>query len=237
MMKRRFLVVLGVVLSTLMFAMPVMASAAPPTQAKSSDKADVNIDNDLTKPIAQNDIQYSINKNLNETQIRERFAEINSKYALYQPFSAEDTEFVRAYAKPANPVNESNISPMDTTKSWPFSKSDTSHYVKASFSGTIFSTIGTYITNSFGGNITATITAGITQWQGTELHIINTAYGIIGSGGVGIIYNGDLSGSTTSSSTFNLNRSQTYSGLVAYTNTNAYAIIKTSTGNFDIWAV
>jgi hypothetical protein len=213
-------------LGAMMFAMPVMASNATPTQAN------------ILTPISQNQIQYSINKNLNSKQIAERFTEINSKYALYQPFSAVDAEFVRTYANPANTVSAGSISPM-SSKTQSFSKSDTTHTVQTSFYGSVssaFDVNGNVLLNSYGGNITAAITGGKSNWRGTTLVITCTAYGLVGSGGIGMVYNGQISGSTTTASTYTLNQSQLYSALAAYAYVDAEAIINTNSGSYSIWA-
>ena len=166
---------------------------------------------------------------LSAAQIAQRFAQINSTYAIGQPFSAQDAAFIKAYATPAA---TGTITPMAQQS---FSKSNTSHAVHATFDGYVTNSIG-YLSFTYGGNIKCVITSGKSAWRKTTLQISCTAYGLVGSGGVGIIYDGQISSSTTTATTYTMNQSKKVSGLAAYTYTNANCVISMSSGSYNIQA-
>jgi hypothetical protein len=169
-----------------------------------------------------------VNQKLSAKQIEKRFAEINSSYQLGEPLSDEDAEFVRTYATPAA---SGGVSPMATQN---FNRSGSGYGVSASFYGSVFSNIG-LLSCSFGGNVTCTILSGYLQWQGSELHITQTTYGVIGSGGIGIVYNGEIVGPMQHVSPYGMNQSRTYHAILpVYGYTHAYCVIQTQSGSFSI---
>ena len=74
--------------------------------------------NESLEPIDPNQVTYENNKNLSDEQVSDRFEEINSKYDLKEPFSAEDAEFIRAYASsPADSTDNNTSDSMFQTQS------------------------------------------------------------------------------------------------------------------------
>lgn len=217
--------------------------SASSIQSEISVENDLNIKNDidldrraLVTPLTQNDIKFSKNKNLNKDQIEERFQGINATYNLNEPFSDEDAEFIRVYASPIQ--SEPGEISINGTASGTFSNSRSVYGVSATYSGSVFSTIN-YLNHSYGGNVTAKITAGNSKVKGMDLHITNVAYGLIGTSGtyIGIVYNGEITSSTSSNTSYSMNRTKNYSAaLVVYTWTGAYVDIHTTSGDFDIHA-
>ena len=192
---------------------------------------------DLSKPLLQSEIKLKINKNLDGTQVQERFIEINSKYDMYEPFSKEDAEFIRAYAKVPQSALATTVE-TQSVETQNFNVNKTSQSVSANFSGSLTSTIN-YVTHSYGGNITAKVTLGNTKVNGMDLVITNLAYGVIGTTGtyIGIVSDTEIFSSTTNNTSYNMNRTKEYGAVgVLFTYTNAHAVIKTTTGNFDIYA-
>lgn len=199
-------------------------------------------------PINVNEIEFEINKNLSPDQISERFLQINSSYKIEEPFSPEDSEFVRAYAeynydKESNIVDNSNgiqaYSIFKDSASKSFSKTGYKKFgVTVSFTGKVYSTLNV-VNHSYRGNIKTKITAGSSKVKSIKHVITNVAYGAIGTSGtiVGIVSNTSMSDSTTSSS-LNTDKTKKYTAaLVVYTNTNAYTAIKTNDGTFNLYAL
>ncbi|WP_332698216.1 hypothetical protein [Halalkalibacter lacteus] len=198
-------------------------------------------------PIQPSEIQHDINKNLNQIQIAERFNEINSTYEVNEPFSLEDTEFIRVYADSANepsiftpsqPGDISTMSFFNSSYSKPFNKTLTKNGVTVNFSGRVYSNIG-ILNHSYRGNVTSKVTAGGPKVSKIENFVTNVAYGALGSSGtyVGIVYDGNINNSTTKYKTWSLDETQRYGAVtVVYTYTNAYTRITSTGGTFRLYA-
>ncbi|MCR8867431.1 hypothetical protein V7054_13040 [Priestia megaterium] len=204
--------------------------------------------NQSLEPIDPSQVTYESNKNLSDEQVSDRFEEINSKYDIEEPFSAEDAEFIRAYASsPTDSTdNDSNSEPMFQTQSiklnsgsQAFSKSTKSYGVGVSFTGRVYGDINA-LNHSYRGKMTAKITSGSSKVKKIQTTVTNVAYGLLGNGGtyVGIVYNGSKSSSTTKNKTsWSMDETVKYGGVaVVYTYTNAYTRITTTTGSFNLYA-
>lgn len=191
----------------------------------------------LATSIDPNEVKYKVNKNLNPEQIQKRFIKINSRYKINEPFSPEDTEFVRTYAQSASKASETPIE-INSLKSESFNKSLTKFGVGVRFTGTLYSEIN-ILNHWYRGNVKAEITEGSSKVSEIELTVTNVAYGLLGASGtyVGIVYDGSTSSSTTTNKTqWSMDRTVEYGGIaVLYTYTNAYTTITTPSGSFNLY--
>ncbi len=183
--------------------------------------------NDKTSPIAIGDIVYDVNKNLTQEQISQRFQTINTTYKIGLPFSDEDSEFVRAYAKPANQSNA--ISLLSTVN---IDNLGSANGVYGRIYGSIFSDIST-VNCSFGGNLTGTATSSTHSISKLTIKVQHTSYGIIGSGGIGLVYSKTISASS-STSPVNFNKSQPYTAAALYCSTTCWLDVKYDSGTLSV---
>lgn len=206
-------------------------------------------ENNSIEPIEQSKIQHEINKDLSEEQIKERFRQINSTYKIQEPFSEEDSEFIRAYALSTESVDTSEDTEINSgiqtmslkfgnSNSESFSKSKTAYGVTVKFTGTVYINIG-LVTNSYRGKTKAVITKGKSKVNSLKLGVTNTAYGLIGGGGtrVGLVYNGETHSKTTTKTTWNMDKTIKFTGVgVLYTYTDAYVQVATKAGTYNKYA-
>jgi len=180
---------------------------------------------------------YDANKNLTSEEIYDRFEQLNSTYELYEPFSMEDTEFVQNYAN--NKVEQTsqtgNIQPFgmgmfESSYTEKFDK--TGGFGKIKFSGAITSNIN-LLSHSYGGRMTVNFNSGHDTSK-AELSVTNSAYGIVGGNGIGVVYDGSIDSTKTKdfSKAFTLNEMKDYAAVgVVYTYTNAKVRITTTSGS------
>lgn len=162
---------------------------------------------------------------LTKEQIAQRFEEINAKYDIGEPFTPEDAEFVKKYATPAN---TNGVSPMKTDT---FYVTGSSGPISGNISGSVTANHGV-MTNSWGANFTTTVTKGTpTSIKNTVSH---TAYGLIGSGGIGKVYSNTLSATCKNTKSCKLADSEKYSASVAYSYTVPKGTIYYSGGSLGI---
>lgn len=175
----------------------------------------------LTTPIAHAS-QFPENDNLSDIAIKDRFHQINTGYEVGEEFSASDADFVNRYAqKPDSPMplatqnfSVSGRSPDGTT---------VSAYGNLYHNGTI--------SYSYGGNVTVNKTAGSTP-RSMTLTVHCTSYGIVGSGGVGIIYNDGVSHTANWVNSFYASPSRTYAGVMTAYSVEGWIDVTTASGNF-----
>src|SRR5690554_4007393 len=194
-----------------------------------------NVQNKQIDPIPLNEINYEVNKNLYQDQIHERFEEINSSYVVNEPFSKEDSEFIRAYASLYDTKSDiPTVQNIDGSEY--FNKYKASNGLQVRFHGTLYSnTKINSLNHSYRGNVTAYV-IGTTKAQNIKLTVTNVDYGLVGGSGFGIVYNGSISDNEDDTSSYSMDRTIEYSGmLVSYTYTNAYALFKTPSGSFDLY--
>ena len=199
------------------------------------------------QPIDISNIQHSVNMNLTEEQIKDRFELITSSYEIGQPFSEEDTEFVRAYATLVNSdeknLSGSNIGINDfkfgNSASSKFSKSKTAQGVSVTYSGTVRAKLG-FVNHSYGGNVTAKINSGSSKITSIQTVVKGSAFGLLGNSGtyVGLVHSGSVSSTSGAKATsWKMDKTKEYSAVaVVYVYVNAYTVINTTTGSFDLYA-
>jgi len=202
---------------TLFIALCLIVASSTVAFAVESEENQVN----NTNPISKIEVNYLVNMNLTDEQVAQRFQYINSSYQIGQPFSKEDTEFVRAYAYPAKQMSRAlstqNIE--NTVNSGGF---------YGRITGTVFTNLG--VTNhSFGGNLMSTATGGTINK--INIWIQCTAYGIVGSDGlIGLVYNKTISGTGTQSPTY-FNSSQPFTAGALYTSVVCGSTITYNSGS------
>lgn len=169
---------------------------------------------------------------LTQEQINQRFEEINAKYNLNEPFSKKDADFVKQYAnKPLLGIKggAGNVKPQ-AYKSNSFTQYGGQMGLSAYISGSVFSDHGVW-SNSYGANYSTYVYSGTASK--VYASVSHTAYGAIGSGGIGKVYSNTLS-NTTYSNYNAFNESENYYASVAYSYTTARSIIYHSGGSFTI---
>lgn len=163
---------------------------------------------------------YPENEGLTEQEVQDRFREINSTYDIGEAFNASDAEFVLTYG-----INPDSPSTRDSKY---FHTSGTGSGTTVQASGTLYHN-GTF-NYTYGGNITISKSNGPTP-RNLKLTVHCTAYGPVGSGGVGIIYNDGVSTSEANSAYFSASPSRTYSGVMTVYSLEAWVDVTTASGN------
>jgi hypothetical protein len=205
-----------------------------------------------TSPISQANIQYDANKNLDFIQANERFDQIESTYEVGEALPPVDAEFVRAYGNEVTnynadainsdptvkpPANGGPISPLDTTSTIGFSKTKSEYGVSVSFHGKVYNTIGTWLTNSYRGNEGVDVTSGSSKITHLKDIVSNTAYGLIGQGGIGMVYNGsiDTGDHCTSHTACYMDKTEQYTAYVVYSHVSTHTEVTTASGEFTLY--
>ncbi|MCZ8510820.1 hypothetical protein O9909_19045 [Clostridioides difficile] len=162
---------------------------------------DINSDDKLSSLIENQKeigIKYQVNKGLTKDEVVERFDKINETYEVGEAFSTEDAEFVLLYSNQggikANEIFSNINSRYDYGKPQSFSKQASKFGLDVKISGSVnFDLLGT-IKNRYrySGDY-------YSKCNNSHLGSINTkitcvAYGVIGQGGVGKVYDGSISG-------------------------------------------
>lgn len=189
------------------------------------------LNSDKLSPIAVEAVTYNSNKNLTAAQISERFQTINTTYEIGQPFSEEDVEFIRAYANPTN-QNQDNAMMRATIDTIPIDNLANANNVYGRIYGNVYLTVDG-LSRSFGGNLTGTAASSTQNITNLIIYVEHTAFGIIGSGGVGIVYNKTLSASSASTPV-KFNKSQPYSAAVMYSSTYCWLDVVYSNGTLSV---
>ena len=180
---------------------------------------------DKTSPIAIEDIIYDVNKNLTEDQMFQRFQIINITYEIGQPFSEEDSEFIRAYAQSANQSN--TVTPLSSVN---IDRLGSANGVYGRIYGSISDYLG-IMDNSFTGNLTGTASSTNYTINSLSLYVQCMAYGIVGSDGlIGLVYNKTISATGASSPTY-LNKTQPYTGAILYDHVTCWLDVKYNNGS------
>ncbi|TCS95778.1 hypothetical protein [Hazenella coriacea] len=164
---------------------------------------------------------------LTPQQIEEQFKEIDAKYKIGEEFSMEDAEFVKKYAKKPgySPEGVGNV----TRSVFGVGKGGG---IRAESKGTARNNIGV-INNSFGATFTTATTSGGAKVISIRNEVSITAYGAVGSGGIGKVYQKTLS-NTCKKSSCTFNEYEGYSGSVAYATVYVKAVVSYSGGSFTI---
>lgn len=122
--------------------------------------------------------------NLSKEQIEARFAEINSKYKVGEPFSEADTAFIMKYAMKhtSDETTDETINPTAITNKV-YSNTKSLSGVDATISGTcridhLVPFINSYDCNLCGRSNTGTVTVSLEH----------TAYGMVGEKVAGVVY-------------------------------------------------
>jgi hypothetical protein len=162
-----------------------------------------------------------------------------------QLVSAEDAEFVRAYAPQTPEMDTADTTPTSgsvvtasdvhvipaTTKN--FSKSGSGAGATGSASGyqyMNYSDVPWNITGNWSAKITATGSSTVTKITCIE-HV--RVYGLLGSSGIGLAYAADPSG-TVSGRSNSYYRAATFTAYGAYWTMNYEAVFSTSRGSFSV---
>ncbi|MBO1628266.1 hypothetical protein [Bacillus arachidis] len=164
-------------------------------------------------------------------QIDSKFLEIDAKYAIGEEMSVEDQEFVKKYADKhlSSTFKIKGDEPQYASSS--FTKYRTVAGIEARTWGTVSSDHG-FWNNSYGANMTTqTFSGNAYKLKNTVTH---TAYGAVGSGGVGKVFSDSLSSTCNNGSSCKLNETQNYSASVAYSKTIATGTVYYPGGSFSI---
>ena len=160
---------------------------------------------------------------LSQSQIKERLKEINARYEVGEEFSADDAQFVKTYAAPAT---QPAIMTVDSNST--FNKTKTYGKTTVNASGSLFHK-GTFA-YIYGGNVKVT-TKSETTPKKIKIVIHCTSYGVVGSGGVGKIYDGKVKAAKENSKKFSTDLRGSYSGVAVTYDVDCSVKITTSAGN------
>ena len=164
--------------------------------------------------------EFPENDGLTEQEVRERFREIRTSYDVGEEFSASDADFVLRYAvDPSKPAARGSSA---------FQKTGSLGGTSATMSGTLYHN-GTF-SYTYGANATISVSGPTPKNLVFTVHC--TSYGVVGSGGVGIIYDGEVSATKSNSSYFQANPSRTYSGVMTLYSVECVLDVTTSRGSF-----
>ncbi|MEA1012678.1 hypothetical protein CN491_24175 [Bacillus cereus] len=167
---------------------------------------------------------------LTSEEIDRKFEEINVKYGIGEEMAIEDQEFIKTYAdKPMLGISgKDQIQPYKTNS---FTKYRTVAGIEARTWGTASSTHGAW-NNTYGANMTTqTFKGNATKLSNTVTH---TAYGLVGSGGVGKVFSNSLTSSCNNRKSCKLNKTEKYGASVAYSNTVVRGTVHYPGGSFSI---
>lgn len=163
---------------------------------------------------------------LTKEEINAYFQKIDKEYDIGEEFSLKDQAFVEMYATPVIPGG------MTTFAQKYISDSGSDNGVTVKVSGYIEDDIQNIINQSFGArDLKTSTTAGSSKVTSVRTEVHHTAYGLVGSGGIGKVYSGSIY--TTGKNT-TLNETKRYSAIVAYASTWCTVTVKHSGGTFTI---
>ncbi|WP_096435694.1 hypothetical protein [Alteribacter populi] len=168
---------------------------------------------------------------LTTEEIIEKLEEIDTKYEVGDRLSDDDAEFIKEYAKMDVVYEATEIQPLGGN-SFIRTGQNNSGSVRARAAGTVGSSHG-IINNSYYANFTTSITTGGYLVNSIRNSVSHSAYGAIGSGGIGKVFSGSK-GTTCVTNTCESNLKESYSASVAYSSTIARATINWSSGSFTI---
>lgn len=166
-------------------------------------------------------------KELSVEDINQKFDQIAEKYEVGDELSKEDAEFVKEYATPS----ENSVG---AQKSQSFNKTGytSGKKVGGNIKGNVTANHGA-VTSSWGTNFLAKKVKGnITKVKASATH---TAYGAVGSGGVGLVYKNSFS-KTCNTTQCRLQESEKYSAVVAYSYTTAKGTFHYKSGSVSVTA-
>lgn len=166
---------------------------------------------------------------LTENEITQRFLEIDQNYDIGEELNSEDEAFVKKYSEKQDKSNENLIQPMASTNF--FNTGSRSGYTGA-ISGYLSSDHG-WANNSFSANVTAQQYGSSGNVTKNHIFITHTAFGIVGSGGVGKVYSNTVSDEGSGNSN-NYSVSRNYTASVAYSTTRAYVDFTISGTDFTV---
>lgn len=165
---------------------------------------------------------------LDEEEVNEKFKEINEKYGMEEEFSKKDQAFIEMYAKP---VEE------DSHKVTPFKSKNVSNYKKVAgiqveVAGTLNVDIQNIAKQSYGAsNLKTRTTSGASKVKSVTTKVHHQAYGAVGSGGVGKVYTGSITGTGKN---HDINSTKSYTANVVYANTFVETTVKYNGGTFTV---
>lgn len=155
----------------------------------------------------------------------ERLYEISQKYTVGDELSAADADFIKATATPTNTAATRGAVANCFRKSGSGAANGT-----GTVDGCHGSQIGPGTRNNWMVGYTATGNANVTKIKAAE-HV--RAYGLIGSGGIGVVYASDPS-ATVNGRTHKFSRSARFTALAAYMTVQYDATFYTSRGSFNV---
>lgn len=182
---------------------------------------------------------------LTKEEIASKLLEIDGKYDVGQELNEEDANFIKKYGmKPAEPTSvivkkDAHTLAKETLAAAASGTGSNFSGTNSNSSGSVkASTIGTYTLNPGFINQSYQITMTTAMSKGTATKITNsythTAYGAVGSGGIGKVYSNSDSSSTSSKPSCYSDFKDSYTAVVVYYTTVVKAVITYSGGSFTI---
>ncbi|MDO4429629.1 MAG: hypothetical protein Q4B91_09105 [Atopobiaceae bacterium] len=156
-----------------------------------------------------------------DAQIADRLQEINERYDLYEPMSAEDAAFVQEYATPVGSPATRGSSSFSWTKS--------GGGTQVTVTGNVYHN-GT-LSYTWGANMDVATISGPTP-RSMVARVQCTAYGVLGDNLYGKIYDRTVSRTYSNTRSFHYAPAVNYSGVAAVYSVNASVDVTTSNGSF-----
>lgn len=190
----------------------------------------------LEKKITQSEIDKYLS--MTSEEITDRLIKINTTYDIGESFSTEDTNFIILYGNDGD-LN-SNLNSKATTRGWSTTCDTGWQYTEKEKYGTqiVLKSKGTVTvatvagTNTFRGQATAYVYKG--SADKIRLTTYHEGYGLLGSGGIGRVYSGNVSTGYRTSG-WNMDMNKSYTGIIcAYTSIYTAADVKTPSGTFTV---
>lgn len=165
---------------------------------------------------------------LTDEEVTEKFIEIDKKYDMEERFSDKDQAFVEMYAEPVEDDSD-NITPF---KSQNVSNYENVDGVQVEVAGTISDDIQNIANQSFSAsNLKTRTTSGASKVNSVTTKVHHQAYGLVGSGGVGKVYTGSITGTGKNHT---INSTKSYTASVAYASTFVETTVNYDGGTFTV---
>lgn len=172
-----------------------------------------------------------IEHEIDADDIQAKFEEIADSYELNEPLSDEDAAFVKKYSDTFVRDEDELIQPLKSS-SFDKTKYNSGKSIGLWLKGNVKSSHAV-LSNSFGGRNATYVVKNSKKATKITAKIRHTAFGIIGSGGVGKVYDGSISATCKKKGVYSCTAEGTkkYTASVAYSNTWATSTVTYGSGS------
>ena len=172
-------------------------------------------------------IKFEENKDLTQEEIDKRFNDISNNYKMYEPFSAVDEEFVLFYS-----MNSSNARYNKPGQPISFTNKHSQYGLNATYNATVNLEHTSPLVYNFKYSLKGYIDVPESHVGSKQAHLRCEVFGIIGSGGIGRVYNKTINSAVgTSPGKTNFNIYDTTGVMVGFIGAHLYPTATVSTKN------